>query len=407
MTRWRTRPRAALPGVEVRERVDAQGAYWVFRVRWKDPATGRRLVETCDSPQDALDFRANLRLLSRRGGLEDLDRGRETLTSFAAEWFEAYAAGNLAHTTLKSYASCWNKHLLPRIGALQLRQITPKAVESLKQQMLTDGVGAPTVHRCLALLQAMFREAVIWDRATVNPVRMVSKPQPPRQRVIEALTVRQVEHIISWLREHRNAREAVLVELMAYSGARPQDALALTWMHVGTERLAYVQKNVNGRILPGAKTGAGKHRDVGLLRILRADLREHRLAMGNPAGHALLVPNTTGKPWTKSSYANWMSKGPTKRAPHRQHTVGAFQLAAISAGVPGITPYSLRHTYASLRLAEQRLSLKEIADELGHSVDVLARDYSHVISDLRGKGPIDPDQLIRQARHDAQQRRSA
>ena len=53
------------------------------------------------------------------------------------------------------------------------------------------------------------------------------------------------------------------------------------------------------------------------------------------------------------------------------------------------------HTYASLRLAEQRLSLQEIAEEMGHTVEVLARTYAHVISEYRGRGPIAPDALIR------------
>ncbi len=120
MTLWRRQPQP-IAGVEIRERTDAEGVYYVFRVRWTDPATGKRLVETCHSPDAALDFKAQLRLLQRRGGLEDLDRGREALAVFADEWFSAWAAGNLARSTVKSYASNWNVHLLPRVGALLRR----------------------------------------------------------------------------------------------------------------------------------------------------------------------------------------------------------------------------------------------------------------------------------------------
>jgi hypothetical protein len=75
-----------------------------------------------------------------------------------------------------------------------------------------------------------------------------------------------------------------------------------------------------------------------------------------------------------------------------------FAAAATSIGRPNATPYFLRHTYASLRLAEQRLSLQEIAEEMGHTVEVLARTYAHVISEYRGRGPIAPDALITRAR---------
>lgn len=57
------------------------------------------------------------------------------------------------------------------------------------------------------------------------------------------------------------------------------------------------------------------------------------------------------------------------------------------AGVPGITPYFLA---AHVRVAAQRLSLQEIADEMGHDVDVLAKTHAHVISEYRGHGPINP-----------------
>jgi integrase len=60
--------------------------------------------------------------------------------------------------------------------------------------------------------------------------------------------------------------------------------------------------------------------------------------------------------------------------------------------------YDLRHTYASLRLAEQRLSLREIADQLGNSLATLASTYAHVIADLKGQPPVDPDKLIATAR---------
>jgi hypothetical protein len=42
--------------------------------------------------------------------------------------------------------------------------------------------------------------------------------------------------------------------------------------------------------------------------------------------------------------------------------------------------------------------LQEIAEELGHSLEVLADHYAHVISEYAGKGKIDPETLIREAR---------
>jgi hypothetical protein len=72
----------------------------------------------------------------------------------------------------------------------------------------------------------------------------------------------------------------------------------------------------------------------------------------------------------------------------------------VAAGLPDdVTPYYLRRTYASLRIAERRLSLQEIAEELGHSLEILAEHHAHVISQYAGKGKLDPEKLIREARN--------
>ena len=130
----------------------------------------------------------------------------------------------------------------------------------------------------------------------------------------------------------------------------------------------------------GSKTGLEKTRSVGLLRNLRA----RRMAAGNPAGAALIVARPHGEAVARARLRNWS----------RRH----FRPAAVAAGIPHAVPYDLRHTYASLRLAEQRLSLHELAEETGHCVQVLAETYAHVIADLRGAGAIDPDALIDAAR---------
>jgi hypothetical protein len=133
---WSPSPPDPIPGVEIRQRKRRDGTtYFVYRVRWKDPVTGKRLVETLSTSQDALDFHAHLRLARRRGVLGELDQGRELLTDFAADWWERYAQHNLDQTTRKTYASVWNRHLLPRVGHLQLRQITPAVVDRLKSDL--------------------------------------------------------------------------------------------------------------------------------------------------------------------------------------------------------------------------------------------------------------------------------
>jgi integrase len=376
-------------GIEPRSYRDLQrpgGVRWRYGVRWTDPVTRRRLREEFDTVEDALDFKAHLRLLKRRGQLHDLDRGRALLVDFAMRWLTDYAIAAYPERTQRDYAGVYNRHLLPRVGNLQLRHITPAVVDQLKTDLSNAGVGDPTIRKALAVLSAMLRQAVVWGEIAYNPVKEISKPTARRSKVITALTVDQVEAMIAYLDSEGLDRDRMLVELLAYAAARPQDALALPVGSIGTQRLVYAVKNVDGRVVPGAKTGEDKARSVELLKTVRGDLMAYRMRAGNPGPGELLIARLDGQPWTESDYRNWTARKPRgKRRVDGERTglPGAFARAAAAAGVPDITPYFLRHTFASLRIAEQRLSLQEIAAELGHDVDVLAKTYAHVISEYR------------------------
>ncbi len=59
----------------------------------------------------------------------------------------------------------------------------------------------------------------------------------------------------------------------------------------------------------------------------------------------------------------------------------AFETVAKAAGVPGVTPHKLRHTFASL-LAMQGVSLYKIGEWLGHANPKTTKRYSHLIPDV-------------------------
>lgn len=398
-------PPDPIPGVEIRHRKRRDGTiYYVYRVRWKDPATGKRLVETLSTPQDARDFQAHLRLARRRGVLDELDQGRELLTDFATEWWQRYARHNLDQKTRKTYASVWNRHLLPRIGHLQLRQITPAVVDRLKSDLQDDGVGAPTIRKAMSLLQAILREAVAWDRLRLNPAKQIRKPRAPRKRAVIAISPSQVEALRDAL---PTLRDRVLVSVLAYAGTRPEDALALEVRHLGRATLLIEQKNVDGSIITGQKVDRPP-RSIDLLAPLRQDLAEYMLATGRRAPKALLFPRADGGPWRETDYRNWRRRVfypaaaagglATLEQSTRYVTVDGKRRRRTKTAYDGLHPYDLRHSFASLLIREGRLSLAEIAEQLGNSVATLSDVYAHVIADMRGQPRTSADDAIMQAR---------
>jgi site-specific recombinase XerC len=97
------------------------------------------------------------------------------------------AKRNLALNTRKSYLSVWYAHLRPRLGHVQLRQLTPPTIQTFREQMEEDGVGAPTTKRAMAILQAVCRYALGKGEITTNPVKDVRKPTVRRSRAVVAI----------------------------------------------------------------------------------------------------------------------------------------------------------------------------------------------------------------------------
>lgn len=211
------------------------------------------------------------------------------------------------------------------------------------------------------------------------------KPSARRRKVIRPLSVLGVERLIWHMQDASDERSVMLAELT----------------EVG-ERIHFAYKVVDGERLPGAKTGENRTRCVEALPTPRRDLLAYRAARPGTTAESLVIPRDDGGPWRDHDYKNWgrrAARGKRRKDGTRTGGAGPFERARAAAGLPDdVTPYYLRHTYASLRTAEQRLSLQEIAEELGHSLEVLAAHYAHVISEYAGRGKIDPKKLIREAR---------
>ena len=137
-----------------------------------------------------------------------------------------------------------------------------------------------------------------------------------------------------------------------------------------------------------------------LLAPLREDLREWRRASGNPTGEALVFPAAHGERWSEDAYKSWAR--PTPRGRKRQDgsragTGGGFGRAAVIAGAPKASPYTLRHSFCSLLLHEGR-SVIYVARQMGHDAQLTLSTYGHVIEELEDAPRAAAEDAIRQAR---------
>src|SRR3712207_2169516 len=175
---------------------------------------------------------------------------------------------------------------------------------------------------------------------------------------------------------------------MAYTGLRPQEALGLLhWYAVRENTLLVELANADGELerLKNRKRSRKRSRTVDLMTPMQEDLAAWRAASGDADDGQLVFPHTTfGGLWLDEHYRTWRRR--------------MYVPSAENVGLPRKRPYDLRHTWASLRIAEQRLSIAEIAEQLGDKTSTVLDTYTHVINEWRGRGAVDVEAEIRCAR---------
>ncbi len=362
------------------ERVERKDGSVVWRVRWRQG--GRNRSKVLGRKRDAEAFDAELVRRKRTGELAQLDAGRELLSDFGEEWWRLYAEPNLARSTLQVYAVQWDAHVLPRLGSIPLRELTPDVITRFRLELEADGVGPASIRKALTLLQGVLQRACEWGRIPSNPVAPVRKPPVGRARAVVLLAPETVEVIRDWLLRRRLIRDATLVSVLAYAGLRPGEALALTWAHV-RERTLLVESAVSFGKVEGTKTG--RRRTVPLVGPLAQDLSEWRLHAGRPDAAARVFPGHDSEPWTLTAYQNWRRR--------------IYTPAASAAGVERPRPYDLRHSFVSLLIAEGH-NVVEVARQAGHSPKMALDTYAHVFEEFDPAERVNAADRIRKARED-------
>ncbi|MGK2937136.1 MAG: tyrosine-type recombinase/integrase [Solirubrobacteraceae bacterium] len=360
------------------ERVERKDGSVVWRVRWRD--AGRNRSKVLGRKRDADAFDAEITRRKRTGDLAQLDAGKELLSDFGDEWWRLYAEPNLARSTLNSYATLWDAHVLPRLGSIPLRELTVDAINLFRLELEAAGVGPASVRKTLVLLQGVLQRACEWGRIPANPTAVVRKPVPPRSRSIVVLAPERVELIRDALLRAGRPRDAALVSVLASRGVRPGEALGLPSTSAAAR--CFIDRAVSlGRI---ETTKTGRRRTVMLLGPLAQDLAEWRLHAGRP-DEGLVFPSRRGAPWSPDEWRNWRNR--------------IYTPAAKAAGIEKPRPYDLRHSFVSLLIAEGH-NVVEVARQAGHSPNMALDTYAHVFEEFDPGERINATDRIRTAREE-------
>ncbi|MFI5364977.1 MAG: tyrosine-type recombinase/integrase [Candidatus Binatia bacterium] len=313
-----------------------------------------------------------------------------TFAEVARDWLETKRAGNYRPSTLQSWRTHLDNHLLHEehgIGHLRLNKIDVPRVERFTQERRTAGVSPQTCNKILTTATAIFRFAVRHKKTVTNPAADAERLK------VGALELRdredaertgvevQEDEVLSpdeLGRLLQNADEGfyrTLFQTTALTGARHDELLALMWSDFDFDAgkvtirrslsWAKVDKDdaTQPRFFP-PKTKAGR-RTIDLPPELLHVLKVWKLQC--PPGELDLVfPTPEGKPAHRSNVLRW----------------GLYP-ALERAGLRRVHMHSLRHSFASSLIMAGEPPTR-VANLLGHSSPaVTMRVYAHWFKDVK------------------------
>jgi len=273
----------------------------------------------------------------------------------------------------------------------------------MEQSKWGRGLAPGTVKIIRNVLKGAFSYAVDEKLIADNPVSRTKLP-PIRESKANSLTIEEAKAFVS-VKDEFWYGNAFVFQL--HTGLRPQELMALIWEDIdfdqGTVRIERACKWIHG-----ACTGFGptktkrSNRIIELapahLELLRFHFERQQKAIKEREAKGLSYGEQKIKEWVmrerpkqahlyasaKLIFPKSTGSAPTITNPRKEFK-DMVQRAGIAGEHSTIRWYDLRHTHASILLTKNEPH-HEIAERMGHSVNMLLNTYAHVLKSRRGAG---------------------
>ena len=262
-------------------------------------------------------------------------------------------------------------HVRQHLGERSLQKLRPVDLAGFYATLAREGLAPRTIRLIHTVSHRALGQAKLWGVVRDNPTELAKPPKMPDRET----SMLQPNEAATLLERLRGKPLYLLVSLAVGTGMRRNEMLGLRWQDVDLDRArvtiaqALEETRAHGIRVKGPKTKHGR-RTISLPAHLVAELRQHwreqqeqRLTMGlgrAPADSPVLAtpegtyqsPNALSKAWPRI-------------------------MAAI--GMPAVTLHSLRHTHASMLIANG-MDILTISRRLGHSSPTITLGvYGHLI----------------------------
>ena len=346
-----------------------------------DPATGkerrttRRGFKTMKEAKQAernllLDVEENGLPSNQSDGFQD-----PTFEELASLWLENYKT-TVKPSTFENVKSKVEKMTEEHFKELKLKKITVAYCQRVVIKLSKCYV---LYNHYLSVINRIFKYAVLMDILDSNPFDKVIKPKSRQtQRKGNFLTKEELKEFLKLAQTATLSYFFPLVHLMAYTGLRQGEALALKWSDIDFENKKITVNKTATRIKEKQTIQTPKTKN------------SKRVISIDPTTLSIL------KSWKKDQIKIYFKNGKhfegdenfiftNQRSDWVQihNFIPYFKRFVTSHALKPITPHGLRHTHASL-LFSAGVEPKNISDRLGHSTVQITLDlYTHITEEQR------------------------
>ena len=281
-----------------------------------------------------------------------MDRGivppeRILLRDWLQRWHtERTISNRWTQATIEPYECIIRRHLVPNLGHVPLAELRPAQVREVEANLVADGLSPRTVELVHTVLSGAYRDALQMEMVFRSPVSLVSPPAAKPSEIIPP-SVETARALLRLAEEEQHPQFAAM-HLVAYTGMRVGEVLALTWASVNRDDAYLIVRASVGRRRVGfvastPKTAFGQRRvdlDARTVEILRkhrelqavhiAEIEE--MMPGHYWDIGLVFPNDLG---------GWMDN---------RRVTGVLTSLGKRVGHPVVNSRALRHFHASVAL---------------------------------------------------------
>lgn len=365
-----------------------------------DPKTGKQIQKSIYGPTQKEVKQKLIQIVSEIDSGKYIEPEQIKLANWMNTWLDEYC-GDKKYLTVKGYRAKVKTHINPKLGHLNLQQLTPMIIQRFYNQMMnptdgSEGSSPKTVKNTHGVLSKALNQAVANNFIRSNPCQNVVLPRVEKPE-IQPLDEEQIAKLLRLA--EKDEVYGILIKVIVLTGMREGEAMGLTWDCIDFKRgIVHVKKQLQKR----PKDAGG---------FVFASLKNGKGRSLKPAPYVMELfekryrQQTEQSEATQGAWVGWKTEEEHKKALvfttlfgehlHPQTVYNHFKKLAAEIGAPDAKVHDLRHTYAVLSL-QNGDDVKTVQGNLGHATAAFTLDvYGHVSDAMKDASASRMEEFVR------------